>query len=181
MHGASFRRLALCHVDLLFAVAVRATGSRERAEDLVQETYRIAFERWHTLRDPGACRGWLLRILRNAHVDEIRRTRRLVLVDQDAFDLADGGEEVDRVAAISARLTVERLERVLSGLPEQSRWLFWLREIEGLAYAELAEVFGVPVGTIRSRLARLRSQLVSLLDSSREGRQGGRRREDADG
>ena len=180
MRRSSFRRLALSHIDLLYGAAVRASGSRERAEDLVQETYRIAFERWHTLRDPTALRAWLLRILHNAHVDEIRRTRRLVAVEGDTLDLPDPRTLGDPEDAASARITLERLEPLVARLPEETGWLFWLREVEGFAYAELAEVFDVPVGTIRSRLARLRARLVTeLAHARRRGRSPGRESEDA--
>jgi len=148
---------------------MRAAGSRDRAEDLVQETYRIAFEHWHTLRDPAACRAWMLRILHNAHVDDIHRSRRLVVMEGDALDLPDPRTLGDPADSASARITLERLEPLVAGLPEETRWPFWLREVDGLAYAELAEVFEVPIGTIRSRLARLRARLVSeiAVDSQR--------------
>jgi RNA polymerase sigma-70 factor (ECF subfamily) len=164
MRRSSFQQLALRHLDLLYGAAVRASGNRERAEDLVQETYRIAFQKSHTLRDPAACRAWLLRILHNVHIDEIRRSRRLVVVGDELPELPDPRTLGDPVDSTSARITLERLDVALAALPEDTRWLFWLREIEGLAYTELAEVFDVPVGTIRSRLARLRARLVVELD-----------------
>lgn len=164
MRRSSFQPLALRHLDLLYGAAVRATGDRERAEDLVQETYCIAFQKAHTLRDPAACRAWLLRILHNVHIDEIRRRRRLVVVVDELPELPDPRTLGDPVDSASARIRLERLDVALTALPEDARWLFWLREIEGLAYAELAEVFEVPVGTIRSRLARLRARLVVELD-----------------
>ena len=167
MRRSSFRRLALSHIDLLYGAAVRAAGSRDRAEDLVQETYRIAFEHWRTLRDPAACRAWLLRILHNVHVDEIRRSRRLVVVEGDALDLPDPRTLSDPVDAVFARITLERLETLVATLPQEAQWLFWLREVEGLAYGELAEVFEVPVGTIRSRLARLRARLMAELSTAK--------------
>lgn len=180
MRRSSFRRLALSHIDLLYGAAIRAAGSRDRAEDLVQETYRIAFEHGHTLRDPAACRAWLLRILHNAHVDEIRRSRRLVVVEGDALDLPDPRTLGDPVDSAFARITLERLEPVVARLPEEARWLFWLREVEGLAYAELAEAFEVPVGTIRSRLARLRARLVTELTTpGHRGAARGKESEDA--
>ncbi len=129
----------------------------------MQETYRIAFERWRTLRDPAACRAWLLRILHNVHIDEIRRTRRLVALEGDALEVPDPRTLGDPFGAAAARLTVARLRVLLEEMPEDTRWLFGLREVEGLSYAELAEVFEVPVGTIRSRLARLRARLVAEL------------------
>lgn len=127
----------------------------------MQETYRIAFERWRTLREPAACRAWLLRILRNAHVDEIRRRRRLVPLEGEALEIPDsrGGADPERGAA--ARLTLAEIERVVARLPDDARWLFVLREVEGLSYAELGEALEVPVGTVRSRLARLRARLVA--------------------
>jgi len=163
MRSSSFRRLALGHLDLLYATARRVTGSREQAEDLVQETYRLAFQHWRSLRDPAACRAWLLRILRNAHVDQLRAGRRLVSLEGHAVDLPDPRTLADPARSALASLDLERLQEALAGLPEESRWLFWLREMQGLSYAELAEVFDVPVGTIRSRLARLRARLVARL------------------
>jgi len=163
MRRSSFRRLALSHLDLLYGAALRAARSPDRAEDLVQETYRIAFERWRTLRDPAACRAWLLRILHNVHVDEIRRSRRLVALEGDALEVPDLRPLGDPGAAVATASMVGRLRDLLEEMPEDTRWLFGLREIEGLSYAELAEVFEVPVGTIRSRLARLRARLVAGL------------------
>lgn len=160
MRRSSFRRLALSHLDLLYRAALRAARSPDRAEDLVQETYRIAFERGHTLRDPAACRAWLLRILHNAHIDEIRRTRRLVALEGEALEVPDASALGDPFGSAAARRSVERLRGLLEAMPEETRWLFGLREVEGLSYAELAQVFEVPVGTIRSRLARLRARLV---------------------
>ena len=169
MRKSSFRRLALSHLDVLYGVALRVTGDRDFSEDLVQETYRIAFERGHSLRDPAALRAWLVRILRNAHVDELRRRLRLVSIEGEALEIPDPRALADPARMAIAQLTLERLERVLAGLPEDGRWLFVLREVEGLSYAELAEIFDVPVGTIRSRLARLRARLVAELAGTGSG------------
>lgn len=165
MRRSSFRRLAVSHLDLLYGAALRAARSRDRAEDLVQETYRIAFDRWTTLRDPAACRAWLLRILHSVHIDEIRRTRRLVALEGDALQVPDPRTLGDPFAAASKAEIVERLGGLLDEMPDDARWLFGLREVEGLSYAELSEVFEVPVGTIRSRLARLRGRLVADLSA----------------
>jgi len=165
MHEASFRRLAMCHLDLLYGAAMRATRSRELAEDLVQETYRVALERWHTLREPAACRAWLLHILYNAHIDERRSRLRLVPIESNALDVEDRRASADPSRSTEVRLSFERLDAALELLRDDSRWLFVLREVEGLSYQELAEVFGIPIGTVRSRLARLREHLVAALSS----------------
>lgn len=166
----AFRRLALRQLDLLYATALRVTGSRELSEELVQETYRIAFERWRTLRDPAAGRAWLLRILRNLHMDELRRRRRLVPLEGEALEIPDPRSAVDPERGAAARLTLAEVERAVARLPEEARWLFVLREVEGLSYAELAEALEVPVGTVRSRLARLRARLVAAAGDERAGR-----------
>jgi RNA polymerase sigma-70 factor (ECF subfamily) len=165
MHKASFRRLAMSHLDLVYGAAMRATRSRELAEDLVQETYRVAFERWNTLRDPAACRAWLLRILYNAYIDERRRRLRLVPIEGNALEVEDTRASADPCRSAQVRLSFERLDAALDRLPADSRWLFILRELEGLSYQELAEALGIPIGTVRSRLARLRVNLIVALSS----------------
>ncbi|MFQ5504537.1 MAG: RNA polymerase sigma factor [Planctomycetota bacterium] len=169
MRRKHFERLALGYLDLVYETALRICADRARAEDLSQETYRLAFERWHTLRDPGACRAWLLRILRNVHVDEIRRTRHLVAIEGDATDLADPTPLGDPGRTVLARLTLERLEQVLETLSPEARWLFVLREVDGLSYQEVSQVLDIPIGTVRSRIARLRSRLLAGLVPRREG------------
>jgi RNA polymerase sigma-70 factor (ECF subfamily) len=159
---ASFRRLALEHLDAVHASASRLCGNPADAQDLVQETYRIAFERWMTLRDPAACRAWLLRILRNAWVDERRRTRRLVpLVSEADDEPAPPSAAPDSLAL--ARISLDRVRSALERLPAESRWLFSLRELDALAYDEIAQILEVPIGTVRSRLARLRAHLLAAV------------------
>jgi len=165
MREGSFRRLAMSYLDLLYGAAMRATRSRDLAEDLVQETYRVAFERWNTLRDPAACRSWLLRILYNAHIDEKRRRLRFIPIEGDLPDAEDTRACADPFRFSQVRLSFERLDAALDRLPTDSRWLFVLREVEGLSYQELAEVLGIPIGTVRSRLSRLRVHLVVALSS----------------
>jgi RNA polymerase sigma-70 factor (ECF subfamily) len=99
-------------------------------------------------------------------VDEFRRTRRLVPLEGDAWEEPDPRALADPERSALAQITIERLDALLAQFPSDVRWLFWLREIDGLSYAELAEVFAVPVGTIRSRLARLRVRLVAGLAMS---------------
>lgn len=170
MQRKHFEHLALGYLDLLYGTALRISGNRELAEDLSQETYRVAFERWHTLRDPSACRAWLLQILRNLHIDHIRGSRRLVAIDGDAADLPDLSPLGNPGRVALARLTLERLDQVLESLPPEGRWLFMLREVNGLCYAEIAQVLDIPIGTVRSRIARLRARLLKALVPEREDR-----------
>src|SRR2546425_11981839 len=91
----TFWATALGHMSELFNAAMALTRERAAAEDLVQETYRVALERQEQLRDLGRCRPWLFRILRNLYVDAVRRERRqpeltLIPGNEEDTDLIDG-------------------------------------------------------------------------------------------
>ena len=142
-----------------------ALGDGQNADDLTQETYLRAFGSLHRFENRSSVRTWLLAIARRVCADAVRsrRRRRLTLV-RDAGDLEDlspsrGGDPVAETAAVGdllARLDADRREA------------FVLTQLLGLPYAEAAEVAGCPVGTIRSRVARAREQLLaSFADDER--------------
>jgi len=145
-----------------------ALGDRDSADDLTQETYLRAFGALHRFEGRSSVRTWLLSIARRVCADAIRsrRRRRLTLV-RDPADLenlaapgtADPGAEHVAVADLLARLDGDRREA------------FVLTQLLGLPYAEAAEIAGCPVGTIRSRVARARGDLVEALadDGLRRG------------
>ena len=139
-----------------------ALGDRNSADDLTQETYLRAFGSLHRFEHRSSVRTWLLSIARRVCADAVRsrRRRRLTLVRDDA-DLetllqrdgtpADSVAETASVADLLARLDPDRREA------------FVLTQLMGLPYAEAAEVAECPVGTIRSRVARARADLVEHL------------------
>nr|WP_239522746.1 sigma-70 family RNA polymerase sigma factor [Geodermatophilus sabuli] len=167
-------RLAAAAVEgdpLAAAALVRATqsdvwrlcaalGDRGSADDLTQETYLRAFGALHRFEGRSSLRTWLLSIARRVCADAIRsrRRRRLTLVRDDAdlesLDRADDRDRVGEGAVVNDLLT--RLD------PDR-REAFVLTQLLGLPYAEAAEVAGCPVGTIRSRVARARADLVDAL------------------
>jgi RNA polymerase sigma-70 factor (ECF subfamily) len=143
-----------------------ALGDRAAADDLTQETYLRAFGSLHRFENRSTVRTWLLSIARRVCADAVRsrRRRRLTLLRDDA-DLetllqhrapADGVAEGVTVADLLARLEPDRREA------------FVLTQLIGLPYAEAAEVAGCPVGTIRSRVARARADLVGSLAGVKE-------------
>ena len=139
-----------------------ALGDPGSADDLTQETYLRAFGSLHRFEGRSSVRTWLLTIARRVCADAVRsrRRRRLTLV-RDVADLenlgakaggvADQGAEGAAVADLLARLEPDRREA------------FVLTQLLGLPYAEAAEVAGCPVGTIRSRVARARNDLIQAL------------------
>jgi RNA polymerase sigma-70 factor (ECF subfamily) len=135
-------------------------SDRQVAEDLTQETFLRALPALARFEGRSSLRTWLLSIARRVCADHLRaRTRRgLVLVGQDS----DLGELVRDVPADEVGGTVAAQD-VLDRLEPERREAFVLTQLMGLPYAEAAEVVGCPIGTIRSRVARARADLVEAL------------------
>jgi RNA polymerase sigma-70 factor, ECF subfamily len=167
-------RLAAAAVDgdpLAAAALVRATqsdvwrlcaalGDRQSADDLTQETYLRAFGSLHRFEGRSSLRTWLLSIARRVCADAVRsrRRRRLTLVREDAeLEALGAGSDADQVGEGAA------VADLLARLDPDRREAFVLTQLLGLPYAQAAEVAGCPVGTIRSRVARARADLVEAL------------------
>jgi RNA polymerase sigma-70 factor (ECF subfamily) len=135
-----------------------ALGDRESADDLTQETYLRAFGSLHRFEGRSSLRTWLLAVARRVCADAVRaRRRRPSLVRMDPAD----GEPVTAADPVGEHAAVGDL---LTRLDADRREAFVLTQVVGLSYAEAAEVAGCPVGTIRSRVARARADLVAALD-----------------
>jgi RNA polymerase sigma-70 factor (ECF subfamily) len=164
--------------DRLYGTALRLTRNADDAEDLVAETVMKAWTRLDELRDPQAFQAWIQRILNNTFLSEWRHRRASpeVLVEAPCEDGA--GEPFslfeklhqpfllwwsDPEESLIAGLLREDLDRALDALPDAYRVAVVLVDVQGYSYPEAAEVLGVPVGTVRSRLSRARSQLQRAL------------------
>jgi RNA polymerase sigma-70 factor (ECF subfamily) len=137
-----------------------ALGDGQNADDLTQETYLRAFASLHRFEHRSSVRTWLLAIARRVCADAVRsrRRRRLTLVGDDA-DLENLARTSDG-DPVSGGVAVTDL---LGRLDRDRREAFVLTQLLGLPYAEAAEVAGCPVGTIRSRVARARADLIGSL------------------
>lgn len=133
-------------------------GSRGTADDLTQETYARAFAALHRFAGRSAARTWLLAIARHVCADAVRAAVRMRSVPVPAQVVADHAESV-------------ALTDLLAALDSERREAFVLTQLVGLSYAEAADVCGCPVGTIRSRVARARADLVAGFGSSRSSQQ----------
>jgi RNA polymerase sigma-70 factor (ECF subfamily) len=146
-----------------------ALGDRDNAEDLTQETYLRAFAALDRFEGRSSVRTWLLSIARRVCADAVRsrRRRRLTLLPGDAdLESLAGDDGTDRVAERSA------VTDLLGRLDADRREAFVLTQLVGLPYADAADVAGCPVGTIRSRVARARADLVAALSVSEEPARG---------
>lgn len=149
-----FRRLIEPLFDKMYASAYRLTGSKDDAEDLLQDTFLKAYrsvEKFEEGTNPGA---WVYTIMRNTFLNNIRskKSRETLLFDEGAAerlaDTANSGEEMD-----------EELQTVLNSLPVDMRTALVAREINGLSYQEIADSMGLPIGTVKSRINRAREAL----------------------
>jgi RNA polymerase sigma-70 factor (ECF subfamily) len=138
-------------------------GDRSEADDLTQEVYLRALPALAQFRGDSSARTWLLQIARHVCADHVRRsTRRRALVGR----LVQRTSEADLVE--SPRTGELDLDDAIRALVPERREAFVLTQVTGLSYAEAAEVCGVPVGTIRSRVARARADLLDAITEDRE-------------
>jgi RNA polymerase sigma-70 factor (ECF subfamily) len=161
---ALFELHVLPEIEVLLRVARSLTRNDADAEDLVQDTLIRAYRAIDRF-DGRHARAWLLTILRNTHINRNRRQRPELLRDPDhasstlnalpSADVTDGGVEAGFEAEI---------ERALAELDEPFRSVVQLVDVEGLTYADAADVLGVPAGTVMSRLHRARNSIRDRLD-----------------
>jgi RNA polymerase sigma-70 factor (ECF subfamily) len=145
------------HIVSLRRYARALLGDRVEADDLVQECLTRALSRAHLWRPGTNLRAWLFTILHNIHVNNLKSRRAHVAAEGLAF----APEAHHRAAPPDqdARLELRDLERALRLIPDEQRQALLLVGMEGMSYEETAQVMGVPVGTIMSRLARGRDAL----------------------
>lgn len=155
--GEIYRR----HRDRMWAVAIRTCGDREIAADAVQEGFIAAFRRAATYRGEAAVTTWLHRIVVNACLDRLRKVK--PTRDIADFEMSDGRDEHSSV------VTAIAIHEALAQLPEGQRLALTLVDMHGLSVAEAAETLGVAEGTIKSRCARGRAALASILGLTGSG------------
>ncbi|MEX0658596.1 MAG: sigma-70 family RNA polymerase sigma factor [Egibacteraceae bacterium] len=171
---AFFTRDALPYLDALYSAALRYTRNPADAEDLVQETYAKAYEKFHQFEPGTNLKAWLYRILGNTYINSYRRRqRRPTEVSADAaedrdfslYDRIAGAPHAPAEIEVLSRLTDDEVKAALAELPDTFRMAVYLADVEGFRYAEIAEIMGTPVGTVMSRLHRGRARLHKALYS----------------
>jgi RNA polymerase sigma-70 factor (ECF subfamily) len=183
--------LVLPHLDRLLAFAVRRTGTRDDAEDAVQDACVRAWLAFDDLRDSSRVRAWLYQILRTILIEAGERSsRRRQLVSITRLEEAHAeliGTDRDIVFdQVAARLTADEVHAALDQLPDDFATAVELHDIDGFKYHEIAEILNVPMGTVMSRISRgrrllagavvaNRSTSASSAPISRQGPQGGLR------
>jgi RNA polymerase sigma-70 factor, ECF subfamily len=173
---ATFEAEALPHLDAVYRFALRLTGSPSEAEDLVQETFLRAYRAWEQYTPGTRIRSWLFTICRNAFLRERERdTRRDDQVARAALATGEehagrdespvfaGRADYDPEGDFFRSIVDERIFAAIDALPDDFREVVVLSDLHDLSYQEIADVTGVALGTVKSRLFRGRKLLQEKL------------------
>lgn len=166
-----FAEVALSYLNQLYFAARRLAGNSADADDLVQETYQLAFQHSGELRSLAHCRAWLYRILHRHAVTRYRRQRsgpQLVLVDGGADDSEYARPQAPLTDDLLEHISLQEIRSAIEALPSDLRVAVTLCDIEGFTYAEIADITDSPGGTVRSRIARARAKLMRQLQTHAE-------------
>ena len=169
-HLARFEESILPHMDAAYNLARWLARSDFDAQDIVQEAYLRAFRFFAGFRGNDG-RPWLLRIVRNTFYSWLEKNRR-----GEATIPADETEDIGSEDAIPEKLLIREadsklLHQAIEELPIEFREVLVMRELEGMSYKEIADVAGLPIGTVMSRLARARRMLRQRLTEHPGGKE----------
>ena len=159
----SFETLAMPLFTSLYNFAHWLTHNREEAEDLVQETYLKALKGFVSFQQGTNFRAWIYRILRNTFLTSRSGLSVKMTVPLDREEDAIGLTADTPEAVLLARADQQMVQSALERLPVQFREVILLCDIEEMSYQEIAEIVGIPIGTVMSRLSRARKSLRELL------------------
>jgi RNA polymerase sigma-70 factor, ECF subfamily len=168
-HLPSFEEAVLAHLDAAYNLARWLTRNKQDAEDVVQEAYLRAFRFFPGFRG-GDARAWLMKIVRNTCYTWLRANR--PLRDAAEFDenlLPPDSRSPNPEEDVLRKDNGTMVRKALEKLPPNFREVLILRELEGMSYREIADITGVPAGTVMSSLSRARGHLRQTLTSLMNG------------
>jgi RNA polymerase sigma-70 factor, ECF subfamily len=166
-----FEQLALPHLDLLYAVAMRLVRNPDDAGDLLQETILRGYRFFHQFTPGTNCRAWLLTILYNNFRNAYRRSSQEQPAasaedfarQSDLRGLADVPPDSNPETIVGERRISPEVTSALDALPEEFRVALMMVDMEDLSYREVSSVLDIPVGTVKSRVSRGRAMLREAL------------------
>ena len=168
----AFRRIVEQHQERLARLCTRLLGHREAALDATQEVFLKAYRKAGTLEPRGQLYTWLYRVAVNHCLNRLRRRKIVTFLRLEApeepgettFQPADGG--ADPLQSLEARRAWEATRRAIASLPPNQRTVLVLAKLEGLSYRRIAEVLGITVGAVESRLFRAMRRLEAAQEDA---------------
>lgn len=155
-------KLVVEHGDAIYRLALSVVRDKSLAEDVAQETLVKAWLALPSFRAESSLRSWVLRIAHNTAISTLRQ-RRAVVIDPQEFPEEETRPERSVESRVQSGAVMDEFVDALDTLDELSRSIVVLRELEGMAYDEIAEVLGVPLPTVKTRLLRARRRLGTAL------------------
>jgi RNA polymerase sigma-70 factor (ECF subfamily) len=166
--AAAFGELVRRYQDRLFNTVYRFLENADDAQDVVQEAFLSAYQSLDGFKGDSQFFTWLYRIAVNTAISHRRKRRITLRIEnrngEESLDPADPSESNRPGHAIEQDEEAVRVHRALSRLSEEHRMVLVMKDMEGQKYEAMAEILGVPIGTIRSRLHRARTELRELLE-----------------
>ncbi len=165
---SAFNRLVLEYQDLAYNVAYRIMGNGDDAADVVQDSFVKAYKHLQQFRG-GSFKAWLLRITTNTCYDKLRYRKRRPTVPieeiaSNSYHSAQLRSDVSGPEEVALQMErAETIQQGISMLPPDQRVVLVLSDVEGFSYREIAEIAQIPIGTVRSRLARARGKMRDYL------------------
>ncbi|MFU8770666.1 MAG: RNA polymerase sigma factor [Desulfotignum sp.] len=167
-----FKKLTYPHMRLLYNVALKYTGNPFDAQDIVQETYLMAFDKFSQLKDPAKIKPWMLRILRNNFLKTCQKdSARQQLQKIDYIDYLKScvdRKDADDLLALDAETRLVNL--AIDALPVKYKEILTLYYMEDLRYKDIAKTLDIPMGTVMSRMNRAKEGLKIKLLKQLKGR-----------
>ena len=161
----AFKKQTYPHMRLLYNVALKYCGNVFDAEDIVQETYLMAFHKFHQLRDKSKCKPWLLTILRNNFLKSYHKNKSYKrLSETEYIDFLKASMTQETAEQIIAKVSNQQMvQKAIDQLPEKYKAVLLLYYMDEMLYKEIAIALQIPIGTVISRLTRAREGLKIIL------------------
>lgn len=159
--GRAFGTLVERHTRLVYAAVRAVTGDSDEVDDIVQEVFIRVYRNLASWKERSALSTWMYTVARNHAINSVSRPRPDTVPLESALPLAGDGPAPD--AELERREALAGIERILEGLEGRYREVVELRYLAGRQYAEIAEIIGVPIGTVKTLLHRARLKMRTLL------------------
>jgi RNA polymerase sigma-70 factor (ECF subfamily) len=169
-NSGSFEEIALPYIESIYRASVAICSKPQEAGDLVQDVFLKALENFGSFKPGTNCKAWLLKILRNTWIDQLRHRKvvgqTLPLEEEMIAQVVHDDETVwSNAEDLLENFSDEQVIKALSELPDEQRLTLYLIDVEQLSQMEVADITDVPVGTVKSRASRgrliLKEQLAS--------------------
>ena len=151
----------------MYNTALRILNDTAEAEDVMQEAFLEAFKNIETYREESSFGAWLKRIVINKSIDELRKAKDLVYLDEAEIEVADKGEDEDFIQVLSTK--VEEIRRAIHRLPDSYRVILSLYLLEGYDHEEIAQILDISYNLSRTRYSRARRKLLDHLGAVENG------------